>query len=349
MGQVKGYKTKNGKSYVGIEVNLGDEGPNLLFVQALVIGKVSLYQYREFFFVTKDDSVSVQIKMVEKEEYVGEKRVIRKTYTNLGKLSYLLSDCSLLPSVTGFRILTERNLTNLIVDYNECTSENFIVFKNEKPWTSFSFGVAGGMNSSNISFTSTQTLYIVISEGTFSTSKSLALMASLAVSSPRINERISFRTDILYHKSSFTALISNNYRDFLNNEQMDFSLHSVTLPVTFQYMLKKKILNPYLNLGISYQRNFGTEMNYVREIGSKDTPYIEEKAEPFVVKKALFGFTGTVGLSKSFSAGTSGFIELRAVSAENFHATNFDEFTGIAAKQITSSLLSLSLMAGINF
>ncbi len=83
--QIKAYSFSNGKSYISQIVDSS-------FVEALVLGTISLYRYGSSFIVQKDDQKHT-LTYSKKEEIVDGKLMVKHDNMWRNILSYLSSDC----------------------------------------------------------------------------------------------------------------------------------------------------------------------------------------------------------------------------------------------------------------
>ena len=339
---IKGYKTKNGRFYVVRELALSDKERETVFIQALVLGKASLFKFKDAFLLIKDDSTQIQIKEAKKEKIVNGRRVIQTSYSNIGAFTYLLSDCAELPAMNKASRITERNLTGFVVAYNECTSASYTEFNNGKAWTEFSSNLAIGMSVSGIKFSAGTTSFPFLTEASFTESFSPAFLASFALSTPRIDERLALRADILYTNNVYSALYTKEHAQIPDRYDVTVKMKSITIPLSLQYVVTNQPVRTYFNLGPSLYLNLNPTISYIKESERDNIIYTSEE-DPLPMEKYHYGFWAGIGADTRVTNKLHGFLEIKGGITKNV----MDAQVAGSSKLLNANISTISLFAGI--
>ena len=274
------------------------------FVEALVIGELSLYKSNEKYHLKKDTLVYDLESKIEKVKIDGKIKG-REPNRWRGVITLLISDCIENPYDVASKIkLTDKSLVKLVINYNKCKGVEIVEFKANKPWTKVEFGVSAGLVKSEI-FHSPRSSGYVWSESLddhYSTyAPSFGIIAD--ISSPRLNERISSQVGINFMKSSFSYTIDlapEGPNNSIFTSKIDLS--TLSIPVSFNYNLPVK----------SFIVNFQGGVNFDYHLSSKAIVFREGDVEysfnPFEIGDYQFGLLLGVGLTKSFGKSKIGII-----------------------------------------
>ena len=341
--EIKGYKTGNGRFYVAQAFALSEEDVKTVFLQALVLGRVSLFKYQDVFLVTKNDSTQIQIQEAKKEKIVNGRRVIQTYYTNVGVLSYMLSDCPSLTPVNEIKRFSERSLTKLVVAYNECTSGSFTEFDKDKAWTKVRLGLAAGVHVSHLDFSANTTSFPFLTEANFTSSLAPAFMTSFTFSSPRVNERLFIQADLLFTTNKHTAFYLKEHAQLPERFEVDVKMRSFTIPLSLGYVVTEGKIRTKLHLGASLHWNLSPTVAYWKESEIGNIIYTYEEG-PFPMEEIHYGFLGGLEVHSRIWSKTDGFLALRGGLTENVFSADF-----FSKKHLEASLTTFSLLAGIKF
>ena len=343
--EIKAYKTENGRFYVPKTFTVSEPDENkTVFVQALVLGKVSLFKYKDLFLLNKDDSTQILIRKIEEEKRVNGRKVVRSFYSNIGAFNYLLSDCSSLPPNNRSKQVSERILTKLVVAYNECTAAgSYTEFGKEKAWTKINIGIGAGLSTSGIDFFAGTTSFPFFTEPVFTQSLSPALMASFTISSPRINERLFLQAEILYNSHRHSATYLNTHTQIPDRYEVSVDVKSFIFPFSFGYVLTDGRVRTNLSLGASLYWNLHPTIAYVKEAERENIihTYIEE---PLLLEKTHYGLWGGLEASTKLTDKIHGFLALRGGVTDNVFSGDIS-----SKKLIEARITTISLLTGIKF
>jgi len=265
------------------------------FVEVLVIGDISLYRSKEKYHLKKDTSFFDLESIIEKIEIDG-KIGTQENGKWRGILTYLISDCLKNSNILTSNIkLDERSLTRLIVKYNKCKGAEFTEFKISKPWTKFDFGATLAISRSQI-ITNVEESYSYLDDTYNSIDPSIGVL--IAISSPRITEKIAFQGELHLLKSTYSSLVElespTEYHDTF------IELTTLSIPLSLKYSFPEKKYGFYLQGGINYDYHLSSDTKLLSEqvIGNVVTTFPENSA--FEVNDNQIGYWGGVGILKSY-------------------------------------------------
>src|SRR5690606_24279156 len=241
----------------------------------------------------------------------------------IGVVTTYVFDCNEIREKVQSAKLNERSLTNLIEYYNKCIGEPGVTFKAKRPWTKITVGVAGGLNVSQLSFSSTQA-YTHLAEK-FEASYSPVIGASFDILSPRVSERFSLSADILYLNSKYqnSTISDRNYS--IVRDDVTIELSNLKIPIGIRYTFPQRKITPYINIGISNTISLSSESKWIQEIQSTSNDVvIVNEDEALEIKNRPFGLWGGFGVVKSVSNKLNASIEVR-----------YEQTDGIAPYSIT--------------
>lgn len=304
--QIVGYGFDNDRFFISREVKL-QEKTETVFLEVLVEGLARLYKHDQKYFIEKDTSGLLPLINEVKETYINERRVFKNTNQHIATLNMLLFDCAEVRSELQKIRLLERPLTELVKDYNVCKGGTAKIYKEKKPWSKATFGIAGGFNISNVSF-NPRFGHDHLLNGTFERSKSLTVGFAFDILSPRVTERFSLTGNILYSVNSFYKFSESpmhGIRDYVT-----LNVNQLQLPLGFKYTFPVKKVSPFLQLGSTYIVHTKSSSTWIREVfgGNVVTTTEDEALE---ISKYQLGFWGGIGLTKPISKKIDTSFELR--------------------------------------
>ena len=126
---IVGYGFENDKFFQSREISIKNQPSQVVFLEVIVRGLVSLYKFEDTYFIEKGNDGLQQLINETNEVYVEGKRVLKNTNQHVGTINMLVFDCAEIRERVQKIKLDERVLTNLIEDYNRCKGEPGITFK----------------------------------------------------------------------------------------------------------------------------------------------------------------------------------------------------------------------------
>jgi hypothetical protein len=328
---IKGYGFIGDKAYESrtvLSLNQAKED-EIAFFEVLSRGIITLYRYDKDFYALKADTTFYRLYKKRKETDVDGFKSVTYAPTYIGYLNLLMFDSPAclkrIPDI-GF---DEKSLTKLVEFYNGEKNVSSVSYKSGKPWTSCSLGISGGMSISKLSFSADEaysyTFYYML--GSFSTSTSPFIDLSIELSSPRLSEHISFRTDMILYNTKYSSYV---YSHIYYHEIRYFTTLDVTqlkVPVGLCYYFRLNKYTPYVNVGVTATFPFKTRNRMLTEENHSGvvTSYTDEE----IIKTNIQGGVwGNVGVERPINKRLAGYIEFR--SGESFG--QYDQKAGLSSK-----------------
>lgn len=267
------------------------------FVEVLVLGKISLYRTRKNFLLKKGDNF-YELESKKKEIVVDGQLGIREDNKWKGITSYLISDCL---SNSNYLItdldLDEKSLIKLITKYNKCSGEEFTEFKARKPWTQVDLGLSVGIVRSGIKTSDESGSFSYLNDSYSSIDPSIGFL--IAISSPRLNERIAFQSELHFIKSSYSALVEFNgtYKAFYDTF---IDLSTLSVPLSLKYSFPEKRYGVYFQGGVDFDYHLKSQTRLLSEKVYGNVVQTFPEAEAFEIRNSQIGIWAGMGLLKSF-------------------------------------------------
>lgn len=308
--QIKGYGIFNNSYFESKEISTVNNSIEKVFIEILVRGKATLYKLREAFFIGKYDTIFKKLYNRQKVVTVDRKKYKRNTNRYIGILKYLLSDCSKLKGKISKILLSEKSLTKLIENYNACSNEPSMSFKEKKRWFKMHFGLFLGVNTSSMSIKPDLPTGLSNFSGNFSNENSIMPGFFMNLSSPRLNERISFYTEVAFLNTTYQAFDVFNYGANTERNDISISLKQIKIPIGFRYTFPVKMITPYFTVGIS---NTITDVSNTSWVIEREKYNIVETSDgiPFELNSTRFGYWLGFGVKRSLVDKLNGFIEVK--------------------------------------
>lgn len=308
-GAIVGYGFKSDKVFESRTISLKNKSPQVVFVEVIVRGIVSLYRFENIYFVEKGSDGLQPLLNETVEDYVDGRWVKRNINGHISTMNRLLFDCvEIRDRLHDFR-LVEKELTRLIEDYNRCKGGPSTTFKSKKPWTKATFGAIVGINFSKLNFVSS---ILPPLSGNFAVSKSPVFGISVDVSSPRLSERFAFHSDLLYLTSKYYSysLFSNSATTERN--YVTIEMQQLKLPIGISYAFRGSRLTPYLNMGAAYTLNLRSDPEWIQEIEIEANGVVStNRFEAPSIEKNQLGVWAGFGLLRPINDRLSATVELR--------------------------------------
>lgn len=287
--QIKGYGFINDKAFRSDII----EGS---FVEALVVGELSLYRQGNVFYLQKTGGELQKLESSKKEMVIDGKVGMREDVKWKGVVSYLISDCLNDPGLVKDLRLNEQQLTAVVIDYNKCRKAEYVAYKQGKPWTRLHPGLVLGMSSSRINvdappaFPQFKPKY---------TSVDPFVGAVFAISSPRITERLAFQPGIELSKADYSSLVVFDKGFNKESHDINVSMTTLSVPLTLRYSFMFDRFSLQISGGIKYDYFLESESTIRTEIILTNS--VEEYEKPALnFKKSHVGYLGGIALMRSF-------------------------------------------------
>ncbi|PVY44234.1 outer membrane beta-barrel protein [Pontibacter virosus] len=323
-----------------------------VFMQELVRGTMSLYLYRGTFFVEKNDNSSKLHKLyITKETYVNNYGVTAQRDINhhVRVLNTLMLDCFAMLSKIERVKLAEKNLVDLVKEYNSCAggAEEQTTFKESKKWFAIKPGFVGAISHTSLNFSASDETYLHLEHAEFNTNTYPTFGIALLLNSPRINELASLLVEGRYFTNSYQADPSYVWFDSYYDNQIEIELSAIKLTTALRYDFAGKTLQPFVNAGgfvnLFNQRDY-KHTQYVRRTQSS-TPTERNRDNAEFISKVQQGLM--------LGAGSYLHINKHRLSLEARYEFGLDLHEHNAVNKINNSLDSdtrtVSLLLGFYF
>jgi len=290
------------------EVKVENQEEQRVFAEAKVKGFVSLSRFDYEYYVEKNNGGLKRLSNENQKIYVNGKTMMHRTNQHVSVLSPLLFDCVELRQRVQNVSLSEKQLIKLVEDYNKCTGNASITYEASEPHVKVRFGIAGGINISNIKFSNADGNYDYLS-GSFDGSSTLIIGLSLNAFAPGVSKRFSVQGELLYSKSNYENSTGN--ANGTKTSHITIDLEQLKIPLGLRYTFPEKKITPYMNFGMSSTFNLSSSSPLT-------TNYkLANRIETVFTKDAVntndlqFGFFGGLGISKAVHKKLNLFTEIR--------------------------------------
>jgi len=222
---LKAFRFIDSKYYVSKDIESGR-----CFFEYLIQGKVNIYYLRnkdvEGYYLEKEASRLIQLPYEEKYRHIDNKKVLLESNRHIGILKYTMQDAPELHSqIERLGKPNHKSLINLAKDYHNivCEDEKCTIYTKETPFLKVNPEIVGGIiNYNNINDSEDQFF------------KQYGLITHFWL--PRVNEKIFFRTGIIYSEIPANDDDSRVYY----------------IPIHLEYIYPKGIFRPRISYGLNY-------------------------------------------------------------------------------------------------
>ncbi len=337
-GNIIGYGFENDKFFQSREIVIKNQPSQIVFLEVIVRGFISLYKYEGTYFIEKNNDGLQQLISETKEVFIEGEGLFKNTNQHIGTLNMLLFDCAEIRTRVQKIKLEEKSLTKLIEDYNRCKGKSSNTFKAKRPWTKAIVGLTVGLNVSQLKF-DTNPGYEHLT-GDFEVSKSPMVGVSFDILSPRLSERISFHGDFLYLTSKYYNYTLYNSSSSVERNYVTLELQQLKVPIGIRYIFPKREFTPYFNAGISSTIHLSSNSKWVQEVESNSVVNTNEN-EALTIKNKQFGLWGGCGVLKSINNKLNAFLELRYEQTDGVVPFSVD------SQELSSKISNFQILIGI--
>jgi hypothetical protein len=221
---INAYRFKNSKYFVSKDVK-----GKKVFLEFLLEGKINIYYLRNYegnqYFLEKEGMEIIEIPYDEGIKYVDHTPYFYNTTRHIGLLNYYMQDAPDFQSrIAKIGKPEHVNLIKLAKDYHNlvCKERACIVYEKKIPLLKFNIEVAGG---------------VVNYRKTDNTDNKNHFQAGVLMNfwMPRINEKLYFRTGLLYSTLEVNEIKESLYK----------------IPIQIEYMYPRGIVRPTMALGVN--------------------------------------------------------------------------------------------------
>jgi hypothetical protein len=331
---IDGYKAFEVKPFVR------DQRQESVFLEVLVKGLVSLYRYRDSFWIGKEEQEIVQLTNEATQEYINNSRVLKRSNKHIAVLNMLMADCGEIRKKIQNVTLTERSLTRIVIDYNRCKGSSSTVVKEKLPSVDVSVGIVGGLAISSVDFSSSDqnTHYHLLGEFDKPTSPVVGLSFDFLL--PKVSERFSLSTAIMYTSATYSRHFERTY--FSSSEKSDVKIKASTVfvPLGVCYTFPTKGLRPFLSFGTTFVFFQNSSSSWIKEDTQNGEVYTTE-GDAVDFKSNALGLWGSAGVVKSISKKLDASLEFRYERTNGISQPTFKLY------QINSNVTNIQLFLGV--
>lgn len=235
--EIFGYRFIDDKFFVSKEVN-----GTKYFLECLINGEVNVYYLRDLsgdhYYLEKEGIGLKELPYDEKVKTLYDKRYNYKSIKHVGVLIYYMQDSpELMARINNFKKPEHAALIKIARDYheNKCNDDSCIIYSKMKPKFKFVVEFAAGV--------------VNYRHDLVNNNSSLLSGVLTHIWLPRTNEKLFFRTGILYSNIDYIKRYSNS------KERTQFSY--LKIPLHLEYIYPKGFLQPKLSYGLNLYTLFG--------------------------------------------------------------------------------------------
>jgi hypothetical protein len=333
---ISGYGFIDDRYFESRKIATEKQSEEVVFLEVLIRGLVSLYKYEDVYFIEKADSGLFKLSNEPVEKVVDGNQVTIPSNRFSGLLNLFLADCAGTKSKIPRTSFTERSLSNLIEEYNKCINVPPVIYKSKKPWLDTRIGISGGLTHSKLTY-ETQNTFLKYVKTSFEPSKTPFFGISLEIFSPRINENTSFHSDLLIFKSKYSLYTKTENAYYSARDYLTIELTQAKIPLGIKYALPGRRFTSYLSLGASATIHLNNRSRWIEEVESNSVVETTHN-ETFDIGKKQIGLWAGAGIMKSLNKSLNGFVEFR-----------FERTDGIAMDPSGASYILKSNVTNIQF
>ncbi|MEJ8757675.1 hypothetical protein WG947_11740 [Pontibacter sp. H259] len=273
------------------------------FLEVLVHGKLSLYEYQNMLFVSKDrdtlQRLAVKVNDPGIGGIVGEIRTTTASTKHLILLNSLTMDCPV-PDELLAEVVKKINTPNavaIVEAYNKCAaSASNITYKQHKPWLTFDKGLFIGSHTTDFAFAEGPNS---VHNTNFPVRSNVVIGGHLNLVSPRRSEKLSLQVDALFSKEQYQGYLEVQRPLTIHRTDFDIDITRFSAVIMGRYTtVRWKQVKPYLAFGAS--NNFILNSKAKRRFESETTINNIKQVDTFLSEATInmgyyTGATAAVG------------------------------------------------------
>lgn len=336
------YGFINGKHYTSKAIKNEESNIETVFLEILVRGKATLYKYDASFFIEKENSKLLKLSKKSKKN--------KKTKRYRGQLSFLLSDCKNIKEKLLKFSLNERNITQLIVEYNTCVGAESIAYKEKIPWFKMTTRVSTGYLISKLNINTEGDPILQHLASKFEPESSIIGGVTFDFSRPRVSNRISFNLGLFYVKNKYTTSNTVLHESFFEENYITVDLEELKIPLGFTYTIPKKNIAPYVSTGITVNFPVSSNINWLKYNIYNNNDVTTNDKNGLAFDKIQYGFWGAIGINKKIMKTIELFLECRtSITFAKVYGRGNPNVNAIQSQPFDYSFYNYFFLLGINF
>lgn len=331
---IKGYGFENNEFFKAHLIK-EEKYNKTYFIESLVLGKIELYKLYNEYFIQKDTIFS-RLDNDDKIVTVNGTDYSSKNKRYVAVIKYLISDCKKFENYGKDIKYTESDLVKLINEYNICKGGENTLFKENKPWFKANMGVFLGYNIATIN-NNRKDVIADFKEDSNSASNYVTYGAFIELGSPRIIERISFFTGIMY--SSFEYYEYKMSKTGYTLFELNSTNKQINIPIALRYTFPKRKTTPYITFGILNSISISGTSDWSKE--SKLSSQVYTDLDTFKPVINSVGFISGIGFKRKIGNNINGFIDL------NYQYINISNTSNKRLNSYQNNISTIQLLVGI--
>jgi len=316
--EIKGFGIINDKCFVSKVITGKVNNKVEYFLECLITGPTSLYKTNNTYYIETADtiiSLAVEQKIIERD-HGGKSTMFMKKY--VGILRYLFMDCEDLSSKIDKIKLTDKSLTKIVKEYNNCkyspfdNDKSYIEYKTIKPWIKADFGVIGGMVYYKLEDLSDYNPHLNNPDigGMPVSTLTYTFGPQLYLSWPRRFPRFSLVTGCYYLPANFKTNYSYERDDIKYYNDVTINNKILKFPVGARWIFPGGKISPTLSTGLSFSKYIDQSYKAIIETEDINNIIITRELD-LEFHDPKTGIWLGVGINTSLSDKLQGFVELR--------------------------------------
>ncbi|MFB9864721.1 PorT family protein [Rufibacter immobilis] len=250
---IDAYGLAQGDRFEAMRIGTGDTA-QLVFFKVLVLGNTNLYSFRDadnkvHYYVTHEGITRELIRKKETRVLPSGQKVMFTNEVYRATLLDLAKDCPSLHTALKRVYLKQKDLTNFIIQFNNCQRSDETLYVAQPVKAQVSWGVLIGTSTTSLEVKNVPTP--VLNQTYTST---LRPTAGLFINTtlPWVNKKLSVQAEVLYDRMSFSKHLTEVVSIRQNEYDVDIDVHSLKIPVMLRYSFFIGKIAPYLQAGIAY-------------------------------------------------------------------------------------------------
>lgn len=299
------------------------------FVEAHIIGELSLYQSDTTFFLKKGAEIRELKTQTLAREIDGREGVMEDTKWK-GIVSFMISDCIQNPMGRMATLKMQiKTLSKLAIEYNECRGSSYVDYGGTERRMKIDVGLTFGYTKSSIGINNVNQLYkesfLGFADTYTSQDPSIGLITQVFF--PKFSERLGLQVETLYAKSSYQQFVSYELVNDMYFHDTFISVGTISVPVTMLFDLPIGPMNSlHLNVGINNDILTKKESILTTEsVDEVNRVKVSEDTEMFEIRSYQGGVYGGLGIARSIGSLDVG------LSFRYVHIFQFDDDSGFTA------------------
>ncbi len=316
-GEIRGFGFEFNRWFVSKTVNANDN----FFLEILVRGPASLYEYDDIFYLETQDTI-LPLKTKSKTTQMSNTTGKFKFREYIGIINFLLKDCP--PDIRLLNRMKYRkeSFIEIVEEYDQCVSGNYYTYRSTLPRTLKRYGVTAGYVCSvlrHVPYSWHNLYYLEGDQPEYS--NSIMVGGTVNFTFTRLINNFSLLTGVYMMFSDFkvnqvltdpTGIYAHPGDTIYVNGKI--KIGELMLPVGFQYTFNKKTITPFINTGINFTIKIKNDTYGTAEIVREGIVDTHTDALYFFEYNIVRWWLGG-GLEGTVSKKMNGFVEIRCESS----------------------------------